>query len=164
MLKIRLRRTGKRHQPYYRLVLAEHTAPVTGKFVTILGHYNPRSKELVVDTVKTIEWLNLGAQASNTVARLLLGHGLKHKALVVHTYPHRASKSEQPAAVTPSDSGEAPSSQTHEGTTAESPDDDAGAPANESDVTTATETQAQAAIIKEDESTAQSEPVDNAAA
>lgn len=98
MLRIRLRRTGKRHQPYYRLVVAEHTAPVKGKFIESLGHYNPRTKELVVRNEETTAWLNNGAQPSNTVAKLLLKSGVIHKLLVVHTFPERPSKKAAEAA------------------------------------------------------------------
>lgn len=95
MLRIRLTRTGKRHQPHYRIVVAEHTAPIQGKFIDSLGHYNPRSKELVVKAEDTTMWLNKGAQPSNTVAKLLLKSGLTHKLLVVHTFPERPAKREQ---------------------------------------------------------------------
>lgn len=101
MLKIRLRRTGKRNQPHYRLVVAEHTAPVTGKIVDHLGHFNPRTKELVVNKDEALRWMNQGAQPSNTVARLLLKHGLAHKALVVHTFAQRAPKKAVPEAAVP---------------------------------------------------------------
>ncbi len=97
MLRIRLRRTGKKHQPHYRIVVAEHTAPITGKYVSAVGHYNPRSKELVVDDAAVTQWLNQGAQPSNTIAKLLTKHGLKHKLIQVHMYPVRPGKSEQPA-------------------------------------------------------------------
>lgn len=92
MLKIRLRRTGKRNQPHYRVVVAEHTAPVTGKIVASLGHFDPRTKQLVVDKEEALRWMAQGAQPSNTVARLLLKHGLAHKALVVHKFVERPSK------------------------------------------------------------------------
>lgn len=95
MLRIRLTRTGKRHQPHYRIVVAEHTAPVKGKFIESLGHYNPRSKELVVNSEQTTAWLNKGAQPSNTVARLLTKSGMAHKLIVVHTFPERPSKKAQ---------------------------------------------------------------------
>lgn len=92
MLRIRLRRTGKKHQPHYRLVVAEHTAPLTGKFVALLGHYNPRTKELVIKDKEILEWIDKGAKPSNTVARLLTKQGLKHKQIVIHQYPERPSK------------------------------------------------------------------------
>lgn len=118
MLRIRLTRTGKRHQPHYRIVVAEHTAPVQGKFIESLGHYNPRSKELVVKAESASAWLDKGAQPSNTVAKLLLKSGLTHKLLVVHTFPERPSKNAQtesaqapeaaPAEETPAETSEVP--------------------------------------------------------
>lgn len=92
MLRIRLRRTGKKHQPHYRIVVAEHSAPVSGKYVEVLGHYNPRSKELVLEDQQVTMWLDRGAQPSNTIARLLLKKGMKHKLITVHTYPERPGK------------------------------------------------------------------------
>ena len=107
MLRIRLRRTGKKHQPHYRLVVAEHTAPIQGKFVAIVGHYNPRSKELVVKNDEAIAWMDKGAQPSNTVARLFTRHGLTHKQIAVHVYPERPGKNapvEAPEASSPATS------------------------------------------------------------
>ena len=92
MLRIRLRRTGKKNQPHYRIVVAEHTAPITGKYVGVVGHYNPRSKDMVIDDVAIMEWLNKGAQPSNTIAKLLQKQGLKHKSIKIHMYPERAGK------------------------------------------------------------------------
>lgn len=92
MLRIRLRRTGKKHQPHYRLVVAEHTAPIQGKFVDIVGHYNPRSKELVIKEEVASKWMDKGAKPSNTVARLFTKFGLKHKQIEVHMYPERPGK------------------------------------------------------------------------
>lgn len=117
MLKIRLRRTGKRNQPHYRLVVAEHTAPITGKFVAVVGHYNPRSKELVVNAEEITKWLNQGAQASNTVARLLSRQGIEHKQLQIHSYKERPSKKaaaeggDETAPVAEAPAAEAPSSE-----------------------------------------------------
>ena len=86
MLKIRLFRMGKKKQPRYRLVVAEHTAPVQGKFLTILGSYNPFTKEINLDKKKALEWMNKGAKPSNTVAKLLKKEGLKHKAIVIKKF------------------------------------------------------------------------------
>jgi small subunit ribosomal protein S16 len=78
MLRIRLRRTGKKKQPQYRLVVADQRAPRDGKFVEIVGHYNPRSnpKALVVKEERIKYWLSVGAQPSETVHRLLHKEGL----------------------------------------------------------------------------------------
>jgi small subunit ribosomal protein S16 len=73
MVVIRLRRTGKTKQPSYRLVVADKRSPRDGKFIEIIGHYNPilRPKELVVKSDRARYWLGVGAQPSDTVARLL---------------------------------------------------------------------------------------------
>jgi len=72
MLAIRLTRTGKKNQPTYRVILAEKTSPVRGKFIEILGHYNPRSKEKGLDTERIKYWISKGAQVSPTVHNLLV--------------------------------------------------------------------------------------------
>ena len=73
MVRIRLRRTGKTKQPSYRLVIADSRAPRDGKFIEIIGHYNPvrQPKELVVKEDRARYWLSVGAQPSDTVVRLL---------------------------------------------------------------------------------------------
>jgi small subunit ribosomal protein S16 len=73
MVRIRLRRTGKTKQPSYRLVVADSRAPRDGKFIEIIGHYNPvrQPKELVVKNDRARYWLGIGAQPSETVLRLL---------------------------------------------------------------------------------------------
>ncbi|MDO9444637.1 MAG: 30S ribosomal protein S16 [Chloroflexi bacterium HGW-Chloroflexi-9] len=78
MLKIRLRRTGQKHQPSYRVVVADKDAPRDGKFIEILGHYNPRTEpvtfEVKADRVQ--HWIGVGAQPSDTVHRLLHQRGI----------------------------------------------------------------------------------------
>jgi len=86
MLKIRLTRIGKKKQPFYRIVVAEHTAPIQGKFVEMIGNYNPFSKKVVLDKNKAVDWMNKGAMPSNTVAKILQREGLKHKSIVIKTY------------------------------------------------------------------------------
>ena len=78
MLKIRLRRTGAKKQPSYRVVVADSAAPRDGTFLEILGHYNPRTepKTLVVDQDKAKDWLAKGAQPSDPVRRLFAELGL----------------------------------------------------------------------------------------
>ena len=77
LLKIRLRRVGRSKQVLYRIVVAEHTSPRDGKFVEIVGQYDPASKEknlnLKEDRIK--HWLSVGAQPSKTVHRLLHKQG-----------------------------------------------------------------------------------------
>jgi small subunit ribosomal protein S16 len=78
MVKIRLRRMGAKKQPTYRFVVADARSPRDGRFIEILGHYNPRTepKTLVVDQEKAKEWLGKGAQPSDPVRRLFAELGL----------------------------------------------------------------------------------------
>lgn len=73
MLKIRLRRTGKRHQPSYRVVVADARAARDGAFIDYLGHYNPRTDPptISIDEEKALKWLRVGAQPSDSVKQLL---------------------------------------------------------------------------------------------
>lgn len=71
MLTIRLARTGRAKYPTYRIVAADSKRAASGKFVSILGHYNPHSKELVLKKEDIQSYLKNGAQPSNTVVKLL---------------------------------------------------------------------------------------------
>ena len=73
MLRIRLTRTGARNQPSYRVVVADSRKPRDGKFVEILGHYNPRQDPplVVIDREKAQKWIEVGAQPSDAVKRIL---------------------------------------------------------------------------------------------
>ena len=73
MVTIRLRRTGKKKQPSYRLVVADSRSPRDGKFIEIVGHYNPirEPQELEVKADRIRHWISVGAQPSETVVRLL---------------------------------------------------------------------------------------------
>jgi small subunit ribosomal protein S16 len=81
MVKIRLRRMGAKKQPTYRFVVADSRAPRDGRFIEILGHYNPRTepKTIVVDEAKAKEWLGKGAQPTPTVRRLLAEKGVTER-------------------------------------------------------------------------------------
>jgi small subunit ribosomal protein S16 len=78
LLKIRLRRTGAKKQPSYRVVVAESTAPRDGTFLEILGHYNPLTDPttFVVNEERVREWISRGATPSDRVARLLTKRGI----------------------------------------------------------------------------------------
>jgi small subunit ribosomal protein S16 len=73
MLSIRLRRTGTTKRPYYRVVVADSRSWRDGRFVEILGHYDPRKDPVVVkiDSERAQYWIGKGAQASDTVRSLL---------------------------------------------------------------------------------------------
>lgn len=71
--RIRLRRVGRKGQAYFRIVVADQRSPRDGRFVTTLGHYNPRTNpaEIKVDADKVHAWLAKGALPSDTVRSLL---------------------------------------------------------------------------------------------
>jgi small subunit ribosomal protein S16 len=72
-VKLRLMRVGKTKQPSYRLVAADSRSPRDGRFIEILGQYNPRSEPSVVtiDNEKVLKWLRQGAQPTERVQKLL---------------------------------------------------------------------------------------------
>jgi len=72
-VKIRLMRMGKKKQPTYRVVAADSRSPRDGRFIEILGTYQPRQEPSVVliDNAKVVRWLQKGAQPTETVAKLL---------------------------------------------------------------------------------------------
>jgi len=74
MLKIRLQRTGKRGQAYFRVVVVEHTKKPKGEFLELLGAYNPHEKQFKVDREKVEYWLSKGAQISPTVNNLMVNY------------------------------------------------------------------------------------------
>lgn len=75
MVKIRLARHGRKRRPFYRVVAADVNAPRDGKFLEILGTYNPvekdESKELTLNIDRVDHWLNIGAQPTDTAAALI---------------------------------------------------------------------------------------------
>ena len=72
-VSIRLRRTGTTKRPAYRVVVADSRAPRDGRFIEILGHYNPLTQPptVMIDRAKVQAWIAKGAQASNTVKKLM---------------------------------------------------------------------------------------------
>ena len=73
MVKIRLRRTGTKKKPSYRVVVADSRTPRDGRFIEILGHYNPRNEPVTVNVQedRVLYWLSVGAQPTDPVKRLL---------------------------------------------------------------------------------------------
>ena len=76
-VKLRLMRMGKKKQPVYRIVAADSRSPRDGRFIEILGTYEPRNEpsRIVVDNEKAVRWLRDGAKPTETVARLLAQSG-----------------------------------------------------------------------------------------
>jgi small subunit ribosomal protein S16 len=79
MVKIRLRRVGRKNAPFYRILIADSQSPRDGKFIEIIGQYAPRQNNegsLQVDEARANHWLNLGAQPTDTVRSLLRRAGV----------------------------------------------------------------------------------------
>ena len=76
--RIRLRRVGRKKVPLYRIVIADQESPRDGRFIEIIGHYNPLSDPplLKIEAEKATAWIKKGAQPSNTVKHLLKRAGV----------------------------------------------------------------------------------------
>ena len=76
--KIRLARVGSKKNPIYRVVVADSRSPRDGKFIEIVGRYNPQHEPSLIefDEDKVKHWLDNGAQPTEPVARLLKAKGL----------------------------------------------------------------------------------------
>jgi small subunit ribosomal protein S16 len=78
MVRIRLRRVGARGQPSYRVVAADKESPRDGRFLEILGHYNPRTEPATIhlEEDRIYHWMSKGAQPSDSVEKLFRTTGL----------------------------------------------------------------------------------------
>jgi small subunit ribosomal protein S16 len=79
MVRIRLRRVGRKKAPAYRIVVADSQSPRDGKFIEIIGQYAPRlsdEQKLNLDAARATYWLSVGAQPSDTVRSLLRRAGV----------------------------------------------------------------------------------------
>lgn len=144
-VKIRLMRMGKTKSPYYRVVVMDSRAPRDGRYIDLIGHYDPRQEPslIEIDKEKAVDWLRKGAQPTEAAAKLLEVSGalteFKIKAGKIHTV---GAKKEEPAAPEP-EAAEEPAAEAEE-----------EAPAAESDEAAAEETADEEAA---DEAEAESE-------
>lgn len=76
MQSIRFQRTGKKKAPHYRVIVTEKTRDPWGKHTELLGHYNPRTKEVVLKEDRVTYWISVGAQPTDSVRNLLIKSGL----------------------------------------------------------------------------------------
>ena len=115
MLVVRLQRTGRRNQPTYRMVVAEHSMPVKGRVKEIVGHYLPTREEadqLTLDQDRITYWISQGATPSNTVARILTNNGMKGLEKFIKAYTkqkpkEKSAEGEGDAGSPPAESAEA---------------------------------------------------------
>lgn len=77
-VKIRLMRTGKKKQPSYRVVVADSRSPRDGRFIEIIGQYEPRQdpSRITLDHDKALRWIEQGAQPTERVAKILEVEGV----------------------------------------------------------------------------------------
>ena len=71
MLKLRLKRIGRKRQPFYRLVIMENTTRRDGRSIDEIGYYDILTKKLIVNKAKIEKWLNVGVQPTRTALSLL---------------------------------------------------------------------------------------------
>ncbi len=81
MVRIRLRRVGAKKQPSYRVVVTEKETPRDGRFIEVIGFYNPRTEPptMEINEERAIHWLSKGAQPSEAVSRILVKLGVMDK-------------------------------------------------------------------------------------
>jgi small subunit ribosomal protein S16 len=84
MLSIRMRRTGSKKRPFFRVVVSEARSKKEGEFIEVLGFYNPRTKPAVVEINKEriAHWIKNGARPSDSVRTLLSRHLTRDRAIV----------------------------------------------------------------------------------
>lgn len=80
-VKLRLKRSGAKKAPFYRIVAADSRSPRDGRFIEIVGYYDPTKQpaQVKVDEEKVLKWLNDGAQPSDTVRNILSKEGIIKK-------------------------------------------------------------------------------------
>ena len=80
-VKIRLNRMGAKKNPFYRIVVADSRAPRDGRFIEVLGNYDPSQNPALVhvDEDKVLDWMSKGAQPTDTVKNLLSKQGIMAK-------------------------------------------------------------------------------------
>jgi small subunit ribosomal protein S16 len=81
LVRIRLMRMGAKKKPYYRVVVADQRRPRDGRFIEILGRYDPRQEPslIEIDEEKALDWLRKGAQPSDQVRKLMEITGIWNK-------------------------------------------------------------------------------------
>ncbi len=97
MLVIRLARGGRKKYPVYRIVAADSRRAATGKFVAVLGNYNPHTKELKFQKEELSQFIAHGAQPSEAVLRLMRKDGIDLPKWAVLVDKHRKPKKEPEA-------------------------------------------------------------------
>lgn len=91
MLAIKFKKIGKKHQPSFRIVVAEKRSKLTGRYIEDLGWLNPESKESGIKKERAEHWLKMGAQPTDTVYNLFVKNNvIKGKKRAVHAKAKKA--------------------------------------------------------------------------
>jgi len=98
MLRIRLTRRGKNKFATYRIVVAEHSAPIKGKFIADLGMYNPHTKEFRIDKDLLATWSAKGAKPSVTLHNLMVNNKVIDAPKLTSWKPKKKVEAEKKAA------------------------------------------------------------------
>lgn len=112
MVRIRLRRVGRKKAPVYRIVVADSRSPRDGKFIEIIGQYSPRQSELGLNIKvdRALYWLSMGAQPSDTTRSLLRKAGvmkLRHEQMLARKLDGSAVPLSEKAEAAPVSAAEA---------------------------------------------------------
>lgn len=100
---IRLSRVGRRKSPFYRIVVADSRKPRDGRFIEIIGHYQPLTADtkLEIQEDRAVHWLHVGAQPSDTVRSLMRKQGIMkrwHEEKLATRKARKGGASPEPAA------------------------------------------------------------------
>lgn len=71
MVRIRLQRFGRKKDPFYRIVVADSRSPRDGRFIEILGQYDPKKKNLTINKERYLDWLKKGAHPTDAVSAIV---------------------------------------------------------------------------------------------
>lgn len=110
MLVIRFLRTGKKNQAFFRIVVTDKkNPPKAGRFLEILGFYNPLTKEKKLKVDRIQHWISVGAKLSDRVNNLLISEGIiKGKKIAVHSTAKRKKKEGEKKEEKPAEKQEKP--------------------------------------------------------
>lgn len=99
MLAIKLKRTGKKHQPSFRIIVIEKRHKVFGRFVEDLGWMDPLAHKTNINKERAKYWVGVGAQPTDTIHNILVSEGvLEGKKIPVHKKPKKEEGKEEAAA------------------------------------------------------------------
>ena len=169
-LKIRLSRGGSKKRPFYRIVVAEASAPRDGRYVERVGHYNPmvakdNDQRLVVNGDRVKHWLGLGAQPTERVQKLLSSVSLT-EAVKLREQPKKSAPGKK-RAEREAEAAEAAGAAAEEAVAEEAPAEEAVAEEAPAEEAVAEEAPAEEAVAEEapaEEAAAEEAPAEEAAA